>query len=46
MARDLTFKKFIDLSLSEGAPNNSSIWRFRQPLNTKGLLATLLNQYY
>jgi IS5 family transposase len=44
IARDLMFRRFINLSLSESVPDHSSIWRFRQLLNTQGLLTTLLNQ--
>ena len=29
IARDLMFRRFIDLSLSESVPDHSSIWRFR-----------------
>jgi IS5 family transposase len=32
IARDLMFRRFIDSSLSEAAPDHSSIWRFRQLL--------------
>ena len=42
--RDLMFRRFIDLSLSESVPDHSSIWRFRQLLNTQGLLEPLLEQ--
>ena len=44
IARDLMFRRFIDLSLSEGVPDHSSIWRFRQLLNTENLLEPLLEQ--
>jgi len=44
IARDLMFRRFINLSLSESVPDHSSIWRFRQLLNTQGLLSTLLEQ--
>ncbi len=40
IARDLMFRRFIDLSLSENVPDHSSIWRFRQLLNTEKLLET------
>ncbi|ORU91074.1 MAG: hypothetical protein A6F72_00715 [Cycloclasticus sp. symbiont of Poecilosclerida sp. N] len=36
------FRRFIDLSLSQSAPGYSSIWRFRQLLNTEKLLEALL----
>ena len=38
------FRRFIDLSLSESVPDHSSIWRFRQLLNTENLLEPLLEQ--
>ncbi len=44
IARDLMFRRFIDLSLSENVPDHSSIWRFRQLLSTEKLLAPLLEQ--
>jgi IS5 family transposase len=44
IARDLMFRRFIDLSLSESVPDHSSIWRFRQLLNTEKLLTPLLEQ--
>ena len=44
VARDLMFRRFIGLSLSENVPDHSSIWRFRQQLNEKGLLKKLLKQ--
>jgi hypothetical protein len=34
----------IDSSLSEAAPDHSTIWRFRQLLNTENLLEPLLEQ--
>ncbi|WP_369177750.1 transposase [Candidatus Thiodubiliella endoseptemdiera] len=40
IARDLMFRRFIDLSLSENVADHSSIWRFRQLLNTEQLLET------
>ncbi len=44
IARDLMFRRFIDLSLSENVPDHSSIWRFKQLLNTEKLLEPLLKQ--
>jgi IS5 family transposase len=38
------FRRFIDLSLSEAVPDHSTIWRFRQLLNTENLLEALLEQ--
>ncbi|MCK5662027.1 MAG: IS5 family transposase [Thiotrichaceae bacterium] len=42
LARDLMFRRFIDLSLSEGVPDHSTIWRFRNLLNKQSLLEPLL----
>jgi IS5 family transposase len=44
MPRDLMFRRFIDLSLSEAVPDHATIWRFRQLLNTENLLEPLLEQ--
>jgi len=41
LARDLMFRRFIDLSLSEGVPDHSTIWRFRNLLNKQSLLEPL-----
>lgn len=44
MARDLLFRRFIDLSLSESVPDHSTFWRFRNLLEKAGLLETLLDE--
>ncbi len=44
IARDFMFRCFINLSLSENVPDHSSIWHFRQLLNTEQLLEPLLKQ--
>jgi IS5 family transposase len=44
IARDLMFRRFIDLSLSETVPDHATIGRFRQLLNTEKLLEPLLEQ--
>ena len=44
IARDLMFRRFIDLSLSEAVPDHTTIWRFRNLLNTENLLERLLEQ--
>ncbi|CAC9576597.1 hypothetical protein [uncultured Gammaproteobacteria bacterium] len=44
IARDFMFRCFINLSLSENVPDHSSIWRFKQLLNTEQLLEPLLKQ--
>jgi transposase, IS5 family len=42
LARDLMFRRFINLGLSEGVPDHSTIWRYRNTLTKQGLLDTLL----
>jgi transposase, IS5 family len=42
LARDLMFRRFINLSLSEGVPDHSTIWRFRNLLDKQSLLEPLL----
>jgi IS5 family transposase len=42
LARDLMFRRFINLSLSEGVPDHSTIWRFRNLLTKQSLLEPLL----
>ena len=42
LARDLMFKRFIGLSLSESVPDHSTIWRFRNLLETQSLYEPLL----
>lgn len=44
LARDLMFRRFINLGLSEGVPDHSTIWRFRNTLTKEGLLDTLLSE--
>lgn len=36
------FRRFINLSLSAGVPDHSTIWRFRDVLNKLSLLEPLL----
>ncbi len=42
LARDLLFRRFIGLSISSSVPDHSSFWRFRQLLEEKSLMVTLL----
>jgi IS5 family transposase len=42
LARDLMFRRFINLSLRESVPDHSTIWRFRNLLNKLSLLEPLL----
>lgn len=44
LARDLLFRRFIDLDISEPVPDHSSFWRFRQILTSCSLMDDLLNE--
>jgi len=44
LARDLLFRRFIDLDIAESVPDHSTIWRFRQLLESTSLMAPLLNE--
>lgn len=44
LARDLLFRRFVDLSLSESVPDHSTFWRFRNLLDKAGLLDPLLEE--
>ncbi|MEQ1543916.1 IS5 family transposase [Methyloglobulus sp.] len=44
LARDLMFRRFINLGLSESVPDHSTVWRFRNTLTKQGLLDTLLSE--
>ena len=44
LARDLLFRRFVGLSLSESVPDHSTLWRFRNLLKEKELLDTMLNR--
>ena len=43
LARDLLFRHFIGLSISESVPDHSTLWRFRQLLEKQSLMNVLLN---
>ena len=43
LARDLLFRRFVELSLTDPVPDHSTIWRFRNTLNKSGLLHVLLD---
>lgn len=43
LARDLLFRRFVNLSLTDPVPDHSTIWRFRNNLNKSSLLQTLLD---
>ena len=44
LARDLLFRRFVDLSLSESVPDHSTFWRFRNLLEKAGLFEQLLEE--
>lgn len=43
LARDLLFRRFVDLSVSESVPDHSTFWRFRNLLEREGRFELLLN---
>ena len=43
LARDLLFRRFIELDLSEAVPDHCTFWRFRKRLEKEQLLEKLLN---
>jgi len=43
LARDLLFRRFAELSLTDPVPDHSTIWRFRKNLHNSGLLQQLLD---
>lgn len=44
LARDLLFRRFVGLDISESVPDHSTIWRFRQKLEQLSLMSTLLTE--
>ena len=36
LARDLLFRRFVELDLAESVPDYSAFWRFRQKLERRG----------
>lgn len=44
LARDLLFRRFVELDLSESVPDHSTFWRFRQKLEQGGLMDQLLSE--
>ncbi len=44
LARDLLFRRFINLDISESVPDHSSFWRFRQLLESLALMDELLTE--
>lgn len=44
LARDLLFRRFVELDLSASVPDHSTFWRFRQTLEQTDLLKQLLSE--
>lgn len=44
LARDLLFRRFIDLDISESVPDHSTLWRFRQLLTSLSLMDALFEE--
>ena len=44
LARDLLFRRFVGVSLDQSVPDHSTIWRFRNLLEEKGLFDEALSQ--
>lgn len=44
LARDLLFRQFVGLGLSDSVPDHSTIWRFRQRLSKQGRIEGLFEQ--
>ena len=44
LARDLLFRRFISLDISESVPDHSTFWRFRQKLEKSSLMEALLQE--
>ena len=42
LARDLLFRRFVGLDISESVPDHSTLWRFRQKLEQLSLMSGLL----
>lgn len=42
LVRDLLFRRFVDLSVSESVPDHSTFWRFRNRLQNEDLFEKLL----
>ncbi len=44
IARDLLFRRFIGLDMTEIVPDHSTFWRFRQKLEKRSLMEELLSE--
>lgn len=44
LARDLLFRRFVGLDITESVPDHSTFWRFRQTLQSQSLMEPLLKE--
>jgi len=44
LARDLLFRRFVGVNLDQNVPDHSTIWRFRNTLEKKGLLTIAMDE--
>jgi IS5 family transposase len=44
LARDLLFRRFVGLDITESIPDHSTFWRFRQQLERRALMEPLLQE--
>lgn len=44
LARDLLFRRFVGLDIAHTVPDHSTIWRFRQLMESEGLMKPLLDE--
>lgn len=44
LARDLLFRRFVGLDVAESVPDHSTLWRFRQMLQSQSLMKPLLEE--
>ncbi|VDA11032.1 Putative transposase (identified by ISEscan HMM) [Acinetobacter baumannii] len=44
LARDLLFRRFVGLSLTDDVPDHSTIWRYHKHLGELRLIEPLFNQ--
>ena len=44
LARDLLFRRFVALDITESVPDHSTFWHFRQTLERLNLMDKLLNE--
>jgi transposase, IS5 family len=44
LTRDLLFRRFVGLDITESTPDHSTFWRFRQQLKKRPLMEPLLKE--